>query len=234
LSYYRITLSSCLPISLLEKKEYIDRMFPASKTYQKDKQRNQGFLLKFNHSIGFKKVSSWIDNTSTIIQEEVESPEGYLNPKELLLKHMQTPVEGPIILSFELPKQKMKHDKQKFSYDTKTISEKWCSFLQKVFPHLQCELSEVNHQTMLSLKDYTLQYFYQCIEKSSSCTIEFSSETYLTNEEKKEILTHLQPLSDEYILDIGQYNCSTCAGYSNGQKPIHIELIYLQKNRYAS
>jgi len=233
LSYYRIALSSFSPLSLLEKKEYIDSMFPASKTYQEKHQRNQGFLLKFNHSIGFKKVSSWVDNTGICIEEEVESPENYLNPKDLLLNHMYTPVEGAIILSFELPKQKMKHSKQQFSYHTKEIANKWTSFLQKVFPHLQCEITEIEHQTTLSLKDYALQYFYQCIEKSSSCTIEFSSETYLTNEEKKDILTYLQPLSDEYILDIGQYNCSTCAGYSNGQKPIHIELVYLEKNRYA-
>jgi hypothetical protein len=233
LSYYRITLFSHSFLSLSEKKEYIDALFPVQKTFQKTKNQNQGFLTKFTHSIGFKPVSSWIDNTGTYIREEVESPEEYLHPKELLQECMQTPIEGTIILSFELPKQKIKHPTSRFSYHTKEIAVKWTAFLKKVFPHLQCELKVIEDKSILSLKEYTLQYFYRNIDKTYSYTLEFNSKTYLTNEEKNEILTYLQPLSDDYLLDIGQYNCSTCAGHSNGQKPIHIELVYHEKNRYA-
>lgn len=78
----------------------------------------------------------------------------------------------------------------------------------------------------LSLKEFALQFFYRYLSQNINYTIEFSSKNQLTNDEMKEILYRIQELSNDKIT-IGQHYCSTCAEYSDGKEPYHIEIVYL-------
>lgn len=223
----RICLFSSTPISIEEKKKYIDSFYPKYATYQGDKHKNQGFLYKFNSAIGFKDLVGFSDNKGSYCRPKVESPDEYLAPKHLLEDNMHVDFENQqSILSFYVPKQSMTHPNKTHSYDTCLMAEKFVSFLQKVFPTLEIEMSEVNAIPSPSLFEFSRDYFFKSLEKEIAVTLEFSSEQTLTQEELTSLLTELQPLSNDKI-GIAQYKCDTCFEHSSGTKPFHIEVVYL-------
>lgn len=224
--WHKVTLSSKENLTLMEKKQYIDSMYCEEQKYGSDQKRNPGFLTKFNNAIGFKPVVSTIAQHNVVIPKAVESPEDYLSPQDVLIEHIQTPLDSNVIICFYLEDKNIVHPLSKYSYETKVIAEKWKDFLQKVFPHLIVTNECVDEIPCLSLKDYTLQYFYRNLSQDVNYTIEFRSEKQLTNDEMKDILTRIQELSNDKIT-IGQNYCSTCAEGSEGKEPYHIEIVYL-------
>jgi hypothetical protein len=226
MTFHKVTLSSKEKLTLLEKKKYIDSMYQEDVHYIPNKKRNQGFLTKFNNSIGFKPVVSTVTSDDRVIPKAIESPEDYLSPDDILMEHFHTPVDSNDIICFYLEDKKIHHPNPEFSYETKMIATKWYNFLQKVFPQLLVTIERVEAIESLSLKDFTLQYFYRNLNQQINYTIEFRSKELLKHQDIKEILPVLQELSNDKIT-IGQNYCSTCAGYSDGKEPYHIEVVYL-------
>lgn len=226
MTFHKVTISSKEKLTLMEKKNYINSMYCEEPKYGAEKKRNQGFLTKFNNSIGFKPVVSMITHDDRVIPENVKSPEDYLTPHDILLEHFHTPFDSNDIICFYLEDKKMVHPKQQFSYETRMIAKKWSEFLQKVFPQLIVTNQVVEEVPPLSLKDFALEYFYRNLSQEVNYTIEFRSKEQLTNDEMKEIVSLIQDLSNDKIT-IGQQYCSTCAKYSDGKEPYHIEIVYL-------
>ncbi|PLS18866.1 hypothetical protein CVD28_00250 [Bacillus sp. M6-12] len=224
--FYKVTLSSREKMTLTEKKKYIDSMYREEPKYGTNQKRNQGFLTKFNNSIGFKPVVSTVTHNNTVISQTVESPEEYLPPQDILMEHFHTPLNSNEIISFYLEDKKMVHPNPQFSYEGKMVSQKWNAFLQKVFPQLLVTTEIVEEIPKLSLKEFTLQYFYRNLNPEVNYTLEFRSKELLDKDEMREILSVIQDLSNDKIT-IGQQYCKTCAGYSDGKEPYHIEIVYL-------
>lgn len=62
-------------------------------------------------------------------------------------------------------------------------------------------------------------FLTQAIEESSTCTIEGSFPRNLTDEEKAYLNEQLKPFG--YF--VGIFPCQTCADYTNGMEPFHLE-----------
>ncbi len=226
MSFFKVSLLSNEILPLKEKKRYIDSMYRGQNVYTPNAKVNQGFATKFNNSIGFKPVIRMVVEGNRVIGPEVESPEDYIAPDDILLENIQTPLHSNDILHFYIESKEFKHPVPKFSYKTKDIANKWAKFLSKIFPELIVKVEEISEIPKLSLKDFALQYFYRNLEENICYTIEFSSEKLLENNEIKEILDSISSLSSDKIT-IAQHKCSTCSSHTNGEKPYHIEIAYL-------
>lgn len=228
MSYYAVTATAFSPLPLKEKQAYVQSLYVAGCTYQKDVKRNQGFLHKFASSLGFKPVLPHLDNESRYFRPAVESPAGYKDPQELLFDGLHTPVNSATVMAFYLPFCKMSHSEQRFSYNTKALTEKFQAFLRKVFPDLLIALEVVENAPEVSPMEFVLQDFYRSLT-DSIVTIECSVPILLTEEELHNNLTLLQPLCQTPI-GIAQFPCNVCEHNTFGEHLYHIEIVYLRRN----
>ena len=73
--YVNLTVkSNKYDMSNIEKRRYIDKLYPREATYSK-KRRNMGMVHKFNNSIGFKNVTDCLDNYNFIIHSAIKNPD---------------------------------------------------------------------------------------------------------------------------------------------------------------
>lgn len=225
MSYFKISLYSNELLTMEQRKAYIDKLYSEPATYNKDKKRNSGFIRKFNNSIGFKDVVLQWDNYNSAKCLEMENPENYLSPIDIIVEGIRTPILSFNIVEFYIPKTFVEHINKKYSYNTRTIAIKWRKFLMKVFPELNTSFEVVEEKPKLSLRDFALEYFYLNIDRDSRYTIEFRSERLLTDKEIEFILPKIQTLTN-YKISIHQQYCETCSEYSEGKQPFHIEIDY--------
>lgn len=222
--YIKVSVYSNDLMSLKERKKYIEKLYPSPVTYS-EAQRKHGLILKFNNAIGFKPVTTIVDNRSVVHRPAEEIPEGYETPEDLIFEHMRTPLESFNILEFYIPVKKVKHPKQQFAYKTEVAANKWIAFLQKVWPELEVSKAYVEEVPKLSLREFAFQYFFKCLDFSINYTIEFSSVALLTKEDIDYILPKLQTIAGTKIA-VHQYPCEVCKYNTFGEKDIHIELVY--------
>jgi len=224
-SHFKVTLTHFDLMSLSKKKEYINKLYEIDNPYHGDK-ISKGIVSKFNNSIGFKPLVSTVNSDGKITSAAIESPETYLTPKDLLFFGVETPFESFDIIEFYLPNVRMEHPNSNYTYETRWVAEKWKSYLEKVFPHLQVRLEELKERPKLSLYEFALQYFYSSIRYDLNYTIEFSSQEKLTHNELKSIVDKINHLSKDKLA-IRQFYCKSCNENTNGEKPYHIEIEYL-------
>ena len=222
--FIKVSVYSNELLSLKERKKYIEKMYSKPVTYSEAK-RKHGLVLKFNNAIGFKPVTTIVDNRSVVNRPIEEVPEEYETPEDLLFENMRVPIESFNILEFYIPVKKVKHPKQKFSYKTENIADKWIAFLQKVWPELHVKKEYFEELPKLSLRDFAFQYFHKCLDEEFSYTIEFSSVARLTKEDIDYMLPKLQTLTKKTIA-IHQYECEVCKYNTFGEKDVHIEIVY--------
>jgi hypothetical protein len=222
----RVSLYSNELLSLKDKSAYI-KSFYRDHNIDEREQKNDGFIVKFNNSIGFKPVID-IAKSGFVLQKTEVNPEDFIAPAELLFNNMETPVESFDIAVFYIAKKNIKHTKQEFSYDTYDIAKKWQKFLEKVYPKLLVKIDYISKRPKLSLRDFTFQYFYRNLQENFPYTLEFSSKKKLKNADMAYIVPKLQTLSNDRI-SIAQRECETCLEYSNGINKFHIEIVYLTK-----
>lgn len=131
--FHKVTLSSKDKLTLIEKKNYINSMYEEEEKWKSDQKRNQGFLMKFNNSIGFKPVVSTIFPHNAVIPQAVEIPDDYLSPQDILLEYIHTPLDSHDVICFYLEDKKVVHPNPKFSYETKIIAKKMVRFFTESF-----------------------------------------------------------------------------------------------------
>jgi hypothetical protein len=222
----KISLYSNELLSLKNKSAYINSFY---RDFNEGKRKTiDGFIVKFNNSIGFKPVIDMVKE-SIVIKKTEENPNEYIAPSELLFNNIETPVESFDIAVFYISKKDIIHTKQEYSYNTYDIGDKWKNFLEKVFPNLLVKIEYVNKRPKLSLRDYAFQYFYNSIHEIYQLTIEFSSRKKLKDVDIAYILPKLQTLSKERI-SIAQFECKACLNNSKGKDKFHIEIVYLSRN----
>lgn len=224
--FIKISLSSNKLLSLKKRKKYINSFFSNDPTYQKDVSRKQGFIHKFNNSIGFKPVVHTWDNYNCSPTPPIESPDSYLSPQDLIIQSMRTPIVSFSIVEFYIPIQQIEHSNLKYSYDTLKISKKFASFLKKIFPKLIVDSELIEELPKQSLRDFAFETFYSQIKKNINYTLEFNSSEKLTDNDIAYMLPKLQRLTKDTIT-IAQYPCDSCSNRSDGEKPYHIEIVYL-------
>lgn len=225
MSYLKVSLYSDDLMTLKERKKHIESMYGERRNYTQ-KKINIGFIHKFNNSIGFKPVVGHDDNYGRYYRPEVESPEDYLSPKDILFKNMRTPLDSFELLVFYIPDKEITHTIEKFTYNGSDIACKWESFLKKVFPKLKVKTNRIEEIPKQSLRDFTLEYFFRNLNNTLNYTIEFSSDELLSNEDLDYIVPKIQQFSNDTIT-VAQFPCKACVANTNGEKNYHIEVVYL-------
>lgn len=227
--YYKVSINSDLLLSLPERRKYVETMFREDAKYDKNNPRNQGFMHKFNNAIGFKSLVDSIDHFNVVTKASVESNEDYLAPYDLLMKNIRTPVDTFEILTFYIPDKRILHSNSKYDYEGKDITIKWCKFLEKVFPNLNIEYKKEYIIPKQTLREFAFEYFYLNLEKEGIYTIEFNGDQKLSQKDLAYMIPKLQGLCNEKI-SIAQTFCNTCKENSDGERPYHIEIVYLSSN----
>lgn len=211
-------------VSNIERKRYIDKLYPAQATYNEDK-RNLGIIQKFNNAIGFKCTTDNFDNYNCSNSKTVDNPPKFLSPSELLFENLNVSFSEKEICNFIIKDMKIKHTEQKYNYKTKDIIKKFANFLEKVFPDVSCVIDYNVEDKKLELKEFVLQNFFISISNSIYYTIEVATSELLSDTDKNEIIAILREITPLDIA-IEQFYCNTCEEYSNGKTPYHTEIVY--------
>lgn len=225
--YIRLSFLSKKNIDNKKKKAYIDKFFPEDIIVQtKGKERNQGFLRKFNNAVGFKDVVGYYDNYDCYIRPKVSSPKEYISPDRLLKDSLGIDFDGKYIATFTVEDKYIEHPSKKYSYKTRDIISKLEGFANKVFPELEFFIEELDELPEKTEKEFVLENFILGISNRMRYTVEVSLGEKLDSEEVKEILDILKTICD-FDIGIRQEYCETCFENSNGKAPYHVEVDYL-------
>lgn len=223
--YVKLTLkSNKYDMSNIEKRRYIDKLYPREATYSK-KRRNMGMVHKFNNSIGFKNVTDCLDNYNCIIRSAIKNPDDYITPEDLIFKSLKPSFKRFEICTFIVKNTTIKHPINQYSFSTRKIMNKFARFLEKVFPETYCTIEILENNENITLEEDILNDFFLSISDSPFYTIEVSAPRKLTEDEVSNIINTLKTVSN---LDIGirQEICQTCIEHSNGENPYHIKIVY--------
>lgn len=228
--YIKVSFLSKFNLTNKQKKQYIDKLFPEEPKPYDTKERNQGFIHKFNNAIGFKDVVGYYNNWNYYVRPKVSSPEEYITPERILIDGLRFDFEGKYILTFMLESKYVCHPNKKYSYHTKDIAKKLEKFANKVFPEIEVMTEFIENKEELSEKDFVLSNFILNISDDYNYTIETSIENELSDKDIQEMLEVLKTLVDRNIT-INQEYCETCLKYSDGKCPYHIEIEYLDDEK---
>lgn len=100
--YIKVSFLSKFNLTNKQKKQYTDKLFPEEPKPYDTKERNQGFIHKFNNAIGFKDVVGYYDNWNCYVRPKVSSPKDYITPERMLFNALRPDFEGKYILTFIL------------------------------------------------------------------------------------------------------------------------------------
>lgn len=224
--YIKVSFLSKSDLTNKQKKKYIDKLFPEEPKPYSPKERNQGFIHKFNNAIGFKNVVGYYDNWNCYVRPRVSSPVEYITPEKMLFNAVRPDFDGKYIMTFVLKNEYMCHPSKKYSYHTKDIVKKLEKFAIKVFPGIEVMTEYMENEEELSEKDFVLNNFILNISDDYNYTIEVSIANILPDKDIKDILRVLKTVVNRNI-SISQRYCEVCKDYSSGKTPYHVEIEYL-------
>ena len=220
--YVVIYMESEKPLTNKERKKYVDSL---SGDYYV---RKRGTITKFNNAMGFKPV---IDDMYTEYPEvkraEVESPEGYVSPEDLLFNSLQVDFRKKGIVKFEIPIETYVHTKSRFTYKTRTLIEKFIPYLYKVYPEVKIR-TEFKERLRHELKTWVLSYVLKNIDVNSTViSVECSLPRRLSRKERTDLNKSINEVTN-YPCHIYEYYCPTCCEHNN-DTPFHMEIVYEEK-----
>lgn len=222
--YINLKMKSKNDIDNLKRKEYLNKFYETH-CFAPNGKRILNVIEKFNNAIGFKKVIGYTDNKCIFHDAEVNSPENYKSPNEILLFGLNPCLVDNNILSVTVKKEIFEHTVKEYTYDTDTIMIKFKSFLEKIFPDLIIEMEYLDEIEKLSTPGFVLNEFFLGLDYEKVYTVEASVSRLLNKCEINHLLDTLKTITTLDI-SINQAYCKTCDEQSNGLTPIHIELIY--------
>lgn len=218
--YIQIFMKAAEPISHRKRKEYLDSLY--GNCYE----HRFGMIEKFVKAVGYNDIlTDMVSDFPSVFDAKIKSPEDYTMPDDLLREGLHIDLGPRRIAQFVIPMGSQKHPDRRFSYSHKVLCGKFVNFLRKVYPEL-CIEAKVIEDYEMSLKDFTLDFFYKSMDVNGiHFTIEFAAHRLLENDEIASIEKVLKEAFD-YPVKVSQYYCETCEKYHPGH-PYHTEIEYL-------
>lgn len=176
-------------------------------------------------AIGFGPVTMDIYSEYPVaIPAQVQTPQMYNSPKEMLFNAMWVSMGKYGILKFVIPIGTESHPNSNFTYDRVEIANKFANFLRKVYPDLQIEVSYLE-KFKYSVKTFVLNFFYQSMNFTEDIyTVECSAHRLLNEKELQKIYRDMDGATT-YKWHIEQFFCETCKQH-HPDAPYHIEVVY--------
>lgn len=217
--YIEILLKAAWPVNHMKRKEYLRSFYGSCQAHR------FGMVDKFVKAVGYNDIfEDMVSQYPVILPAKVQSPDDYTTPEQLLKQGLHIDLNPFNVVKFVVPLGKEEHPDKRFSYSHKTLCKKFAEFLAKVYPELTVEMKLLKDYDV-SLQDFALDYFYQCMDVDGTpYTAEFSSHRLL---ESQEIYTVEKTLKELYKFPfkITQNYCETCAE-RHADHPYHVEVEY--------
>ena len=217
--FIQISLTSDDVVYHEERKNYLRSLWGNHFEHKK------GFIAKFSGAIGFTPVMlDYCSNYPYLIEPQVETPDSYKSPMDMLYNAMWVDLSKHGIVKFVVPFGIEEHPISKYSYNREEVCKKFVNFLSKIYPNLHIEVTYLK-SFKYSAKTFIQNYFYQSMDfNDNSCTVECSSHRLLTDKEIQKMYKDMEG-STTYKWHINQFYCETCKSY-HPDSPYHIEIVY--------
>lgn len=188
----RLSVYSTKNLELKERIKYL------KKAFNSQTENRKGYLSKFINAIGYENFSP------------LESSPGYALYSGIYFLN-----EKDEIITFVV-------NKTSEDYDMLDIMIQLQNFLYKIFPNqIRIELTQMK-DFEISVVNYCISYFTQCIAMGENIDTTTSIPKLLSKKEERKVLNFIRPLV-QYEPEIHQFLCKTCFEY-HPKCPYHIEL----------
>lgn len=212
----KMTLYSTLPLSYRERLAIMGKVLGTCDIW--------GMTMRFNNSIGFKKVSTITETPSggVVHSAEIPSPDSYCTPEKMLVLAGTFCNEPNEIVSFIADNSDYVHPVSEYSYNTLEMLVRFQEYLYKQLSSVKVKISFLSEDYKQSMEEFTLGYFMTCLAYADNCETEFSGSRFLSKKGKDRILEVIKQVVD-YEPVITQYLCETCRSY-HPDHPIYTQL----------
>lgn len=182
----------------------------------------KSLIKKFNNSCGYKKVQEDI-NKGVIISAEIENPEDYRTPYELITDSLRFFNQKNELVSFVVPLKRQVHTIEKYTYEPFKVMINFQNFIYKVFPDTKIQFHFEEDNYRVSIKEAVMSEVVSSLAWSSSCEPEISLPRKLKKKDVGAIINMINEVVD-YEPTIVQGWCETCHEY-HADRPYHLMVL---------